>query len=380
MELQEYNAREIVQEINSVLPQKINLFNKRGIIIASTDPKRIGTFHGGAARVVNENLDELRIHSDTEYPGARPGTNFILRVDGSPIGVLGITGKYEDILPIAQVIRKMTELIVRDQRLARQQAQKEHQIQQILGELLSNSDSFINNETVEQATALGIDLRLPRRILAIGLLPSQKDMSPPQSFSYISHEARQIDPSVLVHPTRTTLFLLTRIQRQEVLSDFAKRLSDSAATGLGCPICIGIDSFHPDITQLSLAVREAQKALLSCLRKGNISIKFYDQINMEIFADDIPDKTKQTYIHKIFADYTEKELQDALHTLEVFFEKDGSISQTANALFIHKNTLQFRLRKIAERTGYDPRSLRNSAVFYLVIYFYQDLHLKHSFF
>ena len=108
MELQEYNAREIVQEINSVLPQKINLFNKRGIIIASTDTQRIGTFHGGAARVIQENLDELRIYSCTEYPGALPGTNFLLRVDGEPIGVLGITGAYEDILPLAQFIRKIT--------------------------------------------------------------------------------------------------------------------------------------------------------------------------------------------------------------------------------------------------------------------------------
>jgi len=96
---------------------------------------------------------------------------------------------------------------------------------------------------------------------------------------------------------------------------------------------------------------------------------------MEIFADDIPDKTKHAYIHKIFSDYSEQELQEAIHTLEVFFEHDGSIARAAAALFIHKNTLQLHLRKIAQRTGYDPRSLRNSAVFYLVIYFYQDLHL-----
>ena len=70
-----------------------------------------------------------------------------------------------------------------------------------------------------------------------------------------------------------------------------------------------------------------------------------------------------------------QELQEAIHTLEVFFEHDGSIARAAAALFIHKNTLQLHLRKIAQRTGYDPRSLRNSAVFYLVIYFYQDLHL-----
>ena len=106
MELRVQQARAIVHEINTVLPQKINLMNKDGIIIASTDPGRIHTFHGGAARVIRENLDELRIYRENEYPGTRPGTNFMLQVEGVPIGVLGITGSYESILPIANVIRK----------------------------------------------------------------------------------------------------------------------------------------------------------------------------------------------------------------------------------------------------------------------------------
>ena len=59
--------------------------------------------------------------------------------------------------------------------------------------------------------------------------------------------------------------------------------------------------------------------------------------------------------------------------LEIFYEEDGSITKTAARLFIHKNTLQQHLRKIAARTSYDPRSLRDSAVFYIIIYFYRDI-------
>ena len=94
---------------------------------------------------------------------------------------------------------------------------------------------------------------------------------------------------------------------------------------------------------------------------------------MELFADTIPYADKATYLMKIFRGYTLAELQDALHTLECFYECDGSLQAAAAQLFIHKNTLQQHLRKIAQRTGYDPRSLKSSAVFYLVLYFYQDL-------
>ncbi|HCL01523.1 MAG TPA: hypothetical protein DHW61_03765 [Lachnoclostridium phytofermentans] len=39
-----------------------------------------------------------------------------------------------------------------------------------------------------------------------------------------------------------------------------------------------------------------------------------------------------------------------------------------NHLFIHKNTLQNKLKRISERTGYDPRSIRHSSLFYIAIY------------
>lgn len=142
MELRVQQARAIVHEINTVLPQKINLMNKDGIIIASTDPERIHTFHGGAARVIRENLDELRIYRENEYPGTRPGTNFMLQVEGVPIGVLGITGSYESILPIANVIRKMTELLVHEQEYQRMQTHLQYQRHLFLQDSWSTARPF----------------------------------------------------------------------------------------------------------------------------------------------------------------------------------------------------------------------------------------------
>lgn len=68
MELRVQQARAIVHEINTVLPQKINLMNKDGIIIASTDPERIHTFHGGAARVIRETSTSCASIGKTSTP------------------------------------------------------------------------------------------------------------------------------------------------------------------------------------------------------------------------------------------------------------------------------------------------------------------------
>jgi len=57
----------------------------------------------------------------------------------------------------------------------------------------------------------------------------------------------------------------------------------------------------------------------------------------------------------------------------VFYREEGSITLTAQKLFIHKNTLQYKLKKLKEKTGYDPRSIRYSSLYYNAMYFYRDV-------
>jgi len=44
---------------------------------------------------------------------------------------------------------------------------------------------------------------------------------------------------------------------------------------------------------------------------------------------------------------------DLLVTLEAFCERLGNLSQTAEKLFIHRNTLLYRMERIAQLTGHD---------------------------
>ena len=71
--------------------------NEQGIIIASTDSARINTFHEGAKRIVDENLEELVVRFNGEFEGTMCGTNFPIVFQGKTIGVIGVTGNYEDI-------------------------------------------------------------------------------------------------------------------------------------------------------------------------------------------------------------------------------------------------------------------------------------------
>ena len=97
MKISRSTAMRIVTDLSDIVGQQINMMDENGLIIASTDPDRLGMVHGGSLKVLEGKLTSLIIHSDDEYPGSRPGLNLPIEIDGKYIGVIGITGKYEAI-------------------------------------------------------------------------------------------------------------------------------------------------------------------------------------------------------------------------------------------------------------------------------------------
>jgi DNA-binding PucR family transcriptional regulator len=58
---------------------------------------------------------------------------------------------------------------------------------------------------------------------------------------------------------------------------------------------------------------------------------------------------------------------ELVRTLEVFLACSGSWSKAAEAMFIHVNSLRYRIRRIGELTGRDPRSLEDQAALLLAL-------------
>ena len=62
---------------------------------------------------------------------------------------------------------------------------------------------------------------------------------------------------------------------------------------------------------------------------------------------------------------------ELLETLDAYFTRGLSISETARALFIHRNTLLYRLDRVAELTGYNPREFTAAVQLYLAIWLHR---------
>ncbi|MGN0818150.1 MAG: PucR family transcriptional regulator [Candidatus Coproplasma sp.] len=63
---------------------------------------------------------------------------------------------------------------------------------------------------------------------------------------------------------------------------------------------------------------------------------------------------------KIFED------EDMMNTLDCLFENNLNVSQASRALYMHRNTLIYRLNKITEITGLDPRDFSDAVTFIIL--------------
>lgn len=97
-------------------------------------------------------------------------------------------------------------------------------------------------------------------------------------------------------------------------------------------VVIGIDDKCRPYTMMHISYSKAYKALQSCLRTKGEGIRFYSDINMEIFTDEISDMSKKEYVQKLFSGYEREELAETVGLLETLYDLEGSITAAAEKL------------------------------------------------
>lgn len=372
-------AKNIVREVNAVIPMKINIMDERGIIIASSDAKRVNTFHEGAYQIVTDQISEIRVNYDGEFDGALEGINYPLKIQNYIVGVLGITGVYDEIKESANIIKRMTELILENAYSVEQKQLKENICNRYLSEWFNGEAKNITKDFVKKGKALGFDITMPRRLMVCSLYIKDTDESI-RSMQVIEEAEKslkqrivRINHSNIYYESGSALICAITAKDDNEIIETVTLLKNEIENKYPVKLAIGIDSPMGNYTFAKLAFIRATKANRACMRTHKWDVRFYDDLNMEVFCDELEEGIKLEFINKIFRGFTNEEIRETMILLEVYYDMEGSINKAADKLFIHKNTLQNRLKQITERTGYDPRSIRHSSLFYIAIYFYREL-------
>ncbi len=387
MMISQASAMAIVTEISVIIKQHVNLMDDKAIIIASTDGKRVGQFHEGAWMILTEKLDELLIENDLQYRGSKKGLNLPLVFQGRIIGVLGVTGNYDEILKYSQIIRKMTELMLADNYLQKQKhidelLQKEFYEDWIFSEVGEASMAADPEAMERRAKRFGIDLTTKHRVIVVDC-PEAIQSSELPAAQHAMEEIerglaeimRQVMGGALAKNALKYVLVVPDGEKHSKLADVIEQVLQMGRQ-VGVPLLLGVDGAPAKAGALAKAAPshfpsvhkgwvQATKALQGC--RPGVQVSWYEHLGIEIILDDIPQRSREAFVARIFNRCTEAERKTWLKILTLYYENNGAIGATADALFIHKNTMQNRVNQFADLTGYDPRNLKDSALIYLAI-------------
>lgn len=124
-----------------------------------------------------------------------------------------------------------------------------------------------------------------------------------------------------------------------------------------------------EIKEVSRSYKEAKMALdvgkIFYVEKKVIA---YSTLGIGRLIYQLPVNLCKIFIEEIFGDNVPMDLdEETLNTLNKFFENNLNVSETSRQLFVHRNTLVYRIEKIQKSTGLDLRSFDDALTFKIAL-------------
>lgn len=141
-------------------------------------------------------------------------------------------------------------------------------------------------------------------------------------------------------------------------NQFLDMLEAEAFTSFKLSYCSPVESFK----EMPQAYKSAVLAMqIGKTFQHNYRIYDYESLGLGRLLFNVPRTEVETYIERhIKADILSQIDEETLNLLDSFFENDLSLAETSRKMFIHRNTLIYRLDKFADLTGYDVRKFSDA--------------------
>lgn len=360
-----------IATLEEALHYKVTITDTNGYIVGSSDPARLNQFHPSAYEILCERqpIESWDIATDSYVnvpEGVQLGYGERVIYDGECIGLIGLVGAPEEIKQSIKTAQLVLQLM-----LDRKKASDELKLiskdkKAFLLRLLQGqygSPEWIK----ERADTYKIDLSRPRYVLTVQINLEKFDEKSPLELSQIKETMHRAIRSIFSeqedllyeYDTGETVLLtagkhLDASQRRRQIEKAAARLYAELREQCKVSALIGVSEECGDYTGIPLALRQGRMAAeIGAKTENGEGLYFYSQMRLGRIVASFSPEIRPILQRDILSKLLENHADSMLETLFTYFEMNGNVSQTAEKLFIHRNTLQYRFRKIKEITGFD---------------------------
>ena len=152
---------------------------------------------------------------------------------------------------------------------------------------------------------------------------------------------------------------------EEDLEKMALSIEETLKNELSIKTVIGIGTVSDHLRELADSYKEAQTAIdVGKVFDTEKSIINYEKLGIGRLIYQLPTTLCEIFLSEVFKKNSIDSLdQETLFTINKFFENNLNVSETSRKLFVHRNTLVYRLEKIKKLTGLDLREFDHAIIF-----------------
>lgn len=150
-----------------------------------------------------------------------------------------------------------------------------------------------------------------------------------------------------------------------MLEDIAHEIHNNLMSENLMKVTIGIGTLINNVREIARSFKEARVALeVGKVFDNEKSIISYDNLGIGRLIYQLPTTLCELFLSEVFKRGSIDDLdQEIVFTIQKFFENNLNVSETSRQLYVHRNTLVYRLDKIQKITGLDLRIFDEAIIF-----------------
>lgn len=326
------NAQKIVDRLITILGKNINIMNTDGLIIASGNPKRLGSIHLGAKQAILKDQEVVINQTNIEdFPDCKEGINIPIKLYNQIIGVVGITGETDEARLIAKTIKELVELMMNEQ--------------------LANREALISKEANEAFLRNSIEGRIKVDALAkysnLYLLKIDIEQFTNHSFQNLRHDiiSLMLEENAEALYLNSSLFVI--FSNHEIYNQLYQLILDDhhlEFTLIKSIPCVNVTDYYDSYT----IAKDMMKTLSSH--------QYFDvkDLSLDYILSYIQPHNVQLLLKTMGINFKDDKQFSKIHELaQTMIQENMNMNKVAATLFLHRNTIIKRLEKIKLDTGLD---------------------------
>ena len=333
----------IIHQMGDAADRVIGVIDDAGVIIACSELGRIGEAKPGINEELAYTADAVCLDGFTYHPiGSAAKWEYIVFVEGED----QTASRLADILSISlSTIKNLYD----------EKYDKSSFIKNIILDNILPSDIYIKGKELHFNSE-------DSRVVILFKFLTKTEMLP---FTMVQQIVPDKTKDFVISISEQDIVIVKEVKRDvemRELEKYVRSIVDTLGTEFYAKVAVGIGTVVHNIKDLARSYKEAQTAIeVGKVFDTEKAIISYENLGIGRLIYQLPTTLCEMFLQEVFKYGSLESLdRETLMTIQCFFENNLNVSETSRKLFVHRNTLVYRLEKIRKLTGLDLREFDNA--------------------